>query len=116
MTPVKPSGSDGPLSGSRDIGTLYPALWAANPLFATATGLAQAANKQSYVVRTGIGDNANGAFSNDGGQTGTSRPSPAARPRTRSASAKPPTAPAARRSTTSPPSRASLASGAGLAR
>ncbi|MDX2545219.1 1,4-beta-glucanase [Streptomyces sp. WI04-05B] len=72
-----PAGQAHLLSGSRDIGTLYhnqltvsPAGGlATNPVFNTATGLAQAAKKPSYVVRTGIGDNGNGAFSNDGGQT-----------------------------------------------
>ncbi|GAA3865305.1 RICIN domain-containing protein [Streptomyces lacrimifluminis] len=72
-----PTGQAHLLSGSRDIGALYhdrltvsPAGGlAANPLFTTAAGLAQAANKPSYVVRTGTGDNGNGAFSNDGGQT-----------------------------------------------
>ncbi|WP_329273373.1 1,4-beta-glucanase [Streptomyces sp. NBC_01451] len=74
-----PTGQAHLLSGSRDIGTLYhdrltasPAGGlATNPLFTTATGLAQAAKKPSYVVRAGTGDNGNGAFSNDGGQTWT---------------------------------------------
>lgn len=74
-----PAGQAHLLSGSRDIGTLYhdrltasPAGGlATNPVFTTAAGLAQAANKPSYVVRTGTGDNGNGAFSNDGGQTWT---------------------------------------------
>lgn len=72
-----PAGQAHLLSGSRDIGTLYhdrlnasPAGGlATNPILITATGLAQAANKPSYVVRTGIGDSGNGAYSNDGGQT-----------------------------------------------
>ena len=42
---------------------------ATNPVFGSATGLAQAAAKPSYVVRTGFGDHGNGAYSNDGGQT-----------------------------------------------
>ncbi|MFI9169760.1 1,4-beta-glucanase [Streptomyces lincolnensis] len=74
-----PTGQAHLLSGSRDIGTLYhdqltasPAGGlATNPLFVTAAGLAQAANKPSYVVRTGLGGNGNGAYSNDGGQTWT---------------------------------------------
>ncbi|WP_405854028.1 1,4-beta-glucanase [Streptomyces sp. NBC_01515] len=74
-----PTGQAHLLSGSRDIGTLYhdkltasPAGGlATNPIFGTATGIAQAANKPSYVVRTGMGDNGNGAYSNDGGQTWT---------------------------------------------
>ncbi|MGJ5893999.1 1,4-beta-glucanase [Streptomyces niveiscabiei] len=72
-----PAGQAHLLSGSRDIGTLYhdqltasPAGGlATNPIFVTATGLAQAAAKPSYVVRTGAGDNGNGAYSDDGGQT-----------------------------------------------
>ena len=74
-----PTGEAHLLSGSRDIGTLYhnqltvspPGGLATNPVFTTAAGLAQAANKPSYVVRTGTGDNGNGAFSNDGGQSWT---------------------------------------------
>ncbi len=42
---------------------------ATNPVFGTATGLALAAAKPSYVVRTGWGDHGNGAFSADGGRT-----------------------------------------------
>ncbi|MPY57850.1 sialidase family protein [Streptomyces spongiae] len=65
------------LSGSRDIGTMYherltasPSRgMASNPVFGSATGLAQAAAKPSYVVRTGWGDHGNGASSKDGGQT-----------------------------------------------
>ncbi|MGI5458397.1 1,4-beta-glucanase [Streptomyces sp. CA-249302] len=65
------------LSGSRDIGTMYherlsasPAGgMATNPVFGSATGLAQAAGRPAYVVRTGWGDNGNGAYSNDGGRT-----------------------------------------------
>jgi len=65
------------LSGSRDIGVMYherltasPSRgMASNPVFGSATGLAQAAGRPSYVVRAGWGDNGNGAHSNDGGQT-----------------------------------------------
>ncbi|MBE8477689.1 sialidase family protein [Streptomyces justiciae] len=65
------------LSGSGDIGVMYhekltasPSRgMASNPVFGTATGLAQAAAKPAYVVRTGWGDHGNGAYSNDGGQT-----------------------------------------------
>ncbi|MFI1035052.1 1,4-beta-glucanase [Streptomyces sp. NPDC020951] len=65
------------LSGSRDIGVLYherltasPSRgMATNPVFGSATGLAQAAAKPSYVVRTGWGDHGNGAHSADGGRT-----------------------------------------------
>jgi hypothetical protein len=65
------------ISGSGDIGVMYherltasPSRgMASNPVFGTATGLALAAAKPSYVVRTGWGDNGNGAYSNDGGRT-----------------------------------------------
>ncbi|MFI5552718.1 WD40/YVTN/BNR-like repeat-containing protein [Streptomyces sp. NPDC051738] len=65
------------ISGSRDVGTLYHDTltaspkrgMATNPVFGSATGLAQAAAKPAYVVRTGWGDNGNGAYSSDGGQT-----------------------------------------------
>ncbi|NGO09480.1 1,4-beta-glucanase [Streptomyces sp. HC44] len=65
------------LSGLGDIGVMYherltasPSRgMAANPVFGSATGLAQAAAKPSYVVRAGWGDNGNGAHSNDGGRT-----------------------------------------------
>ncbi|MEU6145367.1 1,4-beta-glucanase [Streptomyces sp. NPDC047081] len=65
------------LSGSRDIGVMYherltasPARgMATNPVFGSATGLAQAAGRPAYVVRTGWGDHGNGAYSNDGGRT-----------------------------------------------
>ncbi|MFJ9567693.1 1,4-beta-glucanase [Streptomyces fuscichromogenes] len=65
------------LSGSGDIGVLYherltasPSRgMATNPVFGSATGLAQAAGRPEYVVRTGWGDNGNGAFSDDGGRT-----------------------------------------------
>ncbi|MEV8564997.1 1,4-beta-glucanase [Streptomyces sp. NPDC051322] len=72
-----PTGQAHLISGSRDIGVLYhdrltasPSRgMASNPVFGSATGLAQAAAKPSYVVRTGSGDNGNGAYSNDGGKT-----------------------------------------------
>ncbi|MDT7846064.1 1,4-beta-glucanase [Streptomyces justiciae] len=65
------------ISGSGDIGVMYhekltasPSRgMASNPVFGTATGLAQAAAKPAYVVRTGWGDHGNGAYSNDGGRT-----------------------------------------------
>ncbi|MFF5479596.1 WD40/YVTN/BNR-like repeat-containing protein [Streptomyces sp. NPDC012935] len=72
-----PAGKAHLISGNGDIGVMYhesltasPARgMAANPVFGTSTGLAQAAARPSYVVRTGWGDNGNGAHSNDGGQT-----------------------------------------------
>ncbi|MFF4019913.1 1,4-beta-glucanase [Streptomyces sp. NPDC001843] len=72
-----PTGTAHLISGSGDIGVLYherltasPSRgMATNPVFGTATGLAQAARKPSYVVRTGWGDHGNGAFSDDGGKT-----------------------------------------------
>ncbi|MBT2421022.1 1,4-beta-glucanase [Streptomyces sp. ISL-22] len=65
------------ISGNGDIGVMYhesltasPSRgMASNPVFGSATGLAQAAAKPAYVVRTGWGDNGNGAYSDDGGQT-----------------------------------------------
>ncbi|MEU9288893.1 1,4-beta-glucanase [Streptomyces sp. NPDC048275] len=65
------------ISGLGDIGVTYherltasPSRgMATNPVFGTATGLAQAAAEPAYVVRTGWGDNGNGAHSHDGGQT-----------------------------------------------
>ncbi|MGW1626265.1 1,4-beta-glucanase [Streptomyces sp. NPDC002172] len=65
------------LSGSGDIGVLYherltaspPRGMATNPVFGSATGLAQAAGRPAYVVRAGWGDHGNGAFSDDGGRT-----------------------------------------------
>ncbi|MFF5142635.1 1,4-beta-glucanase [Streptomyces sp. NPDC013157] len=65
------------LSGSGDIGVLYherltasPSRgMATNPVFGSATGLAQAAGRPAYVVRAGWGDHGNGAFSDDGGRT-----------------------------------------------
>uniref|UniRef100_A0AAU1HVB2 1,4-beta-glucanase n=1 Tax=Streptomyces sp. NBC_00180 TaxID=2903632 RepID=A0AAU1HVB2_9ACTN len=72
-----PAGRAHLISGNGDIGVMYheslaasPSRgMAANPVFGTCTGLAQAAARPSYVVRTGWGDNGNGAHSNDGGQT-----------------------------------------------
>lgn len=74
-----PSGEAHLLSGCGDIGVMYhekltasPSRgMASNPVFGTATGLAQAAAKPAYVVRTGWGDHGNGAYSNDGGRTWT---------------------------------------------
>ncbi|MCX4407630.1 glycoside hydrolase [Streptomyces sp. NBC_01764] len=65
------------ISASRDIGVMYherltasPSRgMATNPVFGSATGLAQAAAEPSYVVRTGWGDHGNGAYSHDGGRT-----------------------------------------------
>ncbi|WP_329258710.1 1,4-beta-glucanase [Streptomyces sp. NBC_01478] len=65
------------ISASRDIGVMYherltasPARgMATNPVFGSATGIAQAAGRPAYVVRTGWGDNGNGAYSGDGGRT-----------------------------------------------
>ncbi|MFB7558236.1 WD40/YVTN/BNR-like repeat-containing protein [Streptomyces brevispora] len=67
------------LSGLGDIGVMYhdsltasPSRgMASNPVFGTATGLALAARRPSYVVRTGwpSGSNAAGAFSYDGGRS-----------------------------------------------
>ncbi|WP_053851019.1 sialidase family protein [Streptomyces sp. NRRL B-24085] len=72
-----PTGQAHLLSGLGDVGVMYherltasPSRgMASNPVFGSATGLAQAAGKPSYVVRTGFGDHGNGAFSNDGGRT-----------------------------------------------
>ncbi|MFI2435054.1 WD40/YVTN/BNR-like repeat-containing protein [Streptomyces sp. NPDC018693] len=72
-----PTGPAHLISGNGDIGVMYhdsltasPSRgMASNPIFGSATGLAQAAAKPSYVVRTGWGDHGNGAWSNDGGQT-----------------------------------------------
>ncbi|MGR6973039.1 1,4-beta-glucanase [Streptomyces cynarae] len=65
------------ISGLGDIGVMYherltasPSRgMATNPVFGSATGLAQAARRPSYVVRTGWGDHGNGAHSSDGGRT-----------------------------------------------
>jgi hypothetical protein len=72
-----PAGEARLLSGLGDIGVMYhesltasPSRgMAANPVFGTATGLALAAANPSYVVRTGWGDNGNGASSTDGGRS-----------------------------------------------
>ncbi|WP_210592818.1 sialidase family protein [Streptomyces sp. GESEQ-35] len=72
-----PAGEAHLLSGLGDIGVMYHERltasplrgMAANPVFGTATGLAQAPGRTEYVVRTGWGDNGNGAFSHDGGRT-----------------------------------------------
>ncbi|WP_371576581.1 1,4-beta-glucanase [Streptomyces sp. NBC_01314] len=72
-----PAGEAHLISGLGDIGTMYherltasPSRgMASNPVFGSATGLAQAAAKPSYVVRTGWGDHGNGAHSDDGGRT-----------------------------------------------
>ncbi|WP_416975521.1 1,4-beta-glucanase [Streptomyces sp. 4F14] len=74
-----PAGEAHLLSGSRDIGVMYherlttsPARgMATNPVFGSATGLAQAATRPAYVVRSGWGDNGNGAYSGDGGRSWT---------------------------------------------
>ncbi|MGW7266912.1 WD40/YVTN/BNR-like repeat-containing protein [Streptomyces sp. NPDC054842] len=72
-----PAGAAHLISGLGDIGVMYherltaspsPGM-AANPVFGSATGLAQAAARPSYVVRTGWGDHGNGAYSHDGGRT-----------------------------------------------
>jgi len=72
-----PVGTAHLLSGVGDIGVMYHERLTAspsrgmaeNPVFGSATGLAQATAKPSYVVRTGWGDHGNGAYSNDGGRT-----------------------------------------------
>ncbi len=72
-----PAGTAHLISGNGDIGVMYhesltasPSRgMASNPVFGSATGLAQAAARPAYVVRAGWGDNGNGAHSNDGGQT-----------------------------------------------
>ncbi|WP_318201005.1 1,4-beta-glucanase [Streptomyces sp. SCL15-4] len=77
-----PAGPAHLISGNGDIGVLYHERltaspktgMATNPVFGTATGLALAAAKPSYVVRTGWGENGNGAFSTDGGRTWTPFP------------------------------------------
>ncbi|MFF0025874.1 1,4-beta-glucanase [Streptomyces sp. NPDC004082] len=74
-----PAGRAHLISGLGDIGVMYherltasPSRgMAANPVFGSATGLAQAAARPSYVVRTGWGDHGNGAYSHDGGRTWT---------------------------------------------
>ena len=65
------------LSALGDVGVMYherltasPSRgMATHPVFGSATGLAQAAGRPAYVVRTGWGDHGNGAYSNDGGRT-----------------------------------------------
>ncbi|PWJ03302.1 1,4-beta-glucanase [Streptomyces sp. NWU49] len=72
-----PTGQAHLISGLGDIGVMYhdrltasPSRgMATNPVFGTATGLAQAAARPSHVVRTGWGDHGNGAHSHDGGRT-----------------------------------------------
>ncbi|MFE7901099.1 WD40/YVTN/BNR-like repeat-containing protein [Streptomyces sp. NPDC057424] len=72
-----PTGEAHLISGNGDIGVMYherltasPSRgMASNPVFGSATGLAQAAAKPAYVVRSGWGDHGNGAYSNDGGKT-----------------------------------------------
>ncbi|MET7296454.1 1,4-beta-glucanase [Streptomyces griseoloalbus] len=72
-----PAGRAHLISGSRDIGVMYherltasPAHgMATNPVSGSATGLAQAPGRPAYVVRTGWGENGNGAYSHDGGRT-----------------------------------------------
>ncbi|MFJ1971492.1 WD40/YVTN/BNR-like repeat-containing protein [Streptomyces sp. NPDC087903] len=72
-----PTGEAHLISGLGDVGVMYherltasPSRgMAANPVFGSATGLAQAAARPSYVVRTGFGDHGNGAWSNDGGRS-----------------------------------------------
>ncbi|MCT7355510.1 1,4-beta-glucanase [Streptomyces sp. 15-116A] len=72
-----PAGPAHLISGCGDIGVLYhdrltasPSRgMATNPVFGTATGLAQAARRPAYVVRAGWGDHGNGAWSEDGGRT-----------------------------------------------
>ncbi|WP_461030449.1 sialidase family protein, partial [Streptomyces sparsus] len=72
-----PEGEAHLISGLADIGVMYHESLTASPsrgmadspVFGTATGLAQAARRPSYVVRTGWGDHGNGAYSQDGGRT-----------------------------------------------
>ncbi|MEU5216830.1 1,4-beta-glucanase [Streptomyces sp. NPDC020807] len=72
-----PAGEAHLISGNGDIGVMYhesltasPSRgMASNPVFGSTTGLAQAAARPSYVVRTGWSGGANGASSHDGGQT-----------------------------------------------
>jgi hypothetical protein len=72
-----PTGRAHLISGLGDIGVMYherltasPSRgMAANPVSGTSTGLAQAARKPAYVVRTGWGDHGNGAYSTDGGRS-----------------------------------------------
>ncbi|MEV8595505.1 1,4-beta-glucanase [Streptomyces sp. NPDC052012] len=72
-----PVGAAHLISGCGDIGVLYhdrltasPSRgMATDPVFGSATGLAQAARRPAYVVRAGFGDHGNGAYSADGGRT-----------------------------------------------
>ncbi|MFG3496663.1 WD40/YVTN/BNR-like repeat-containing protein [Streptomyces sp. NPDC047886] len=72
-----PAGEAHLISGLGDIGVMYherltasPSRgMATNPVFGSATGLAQAALRPAYVVRTGWGERGNGAYSTDGGRT-----------------------------------------------
>jgi hypothetical protein len=72
-----PTGQAHLISGSGDIGVMYherltasPSRgMATHPVFGSNTGLALAAARPSYVVRTGGSNSANGAWSNDGGKT-----------------------------------------------
>ncbi|MFF3207242.1 WD40/YVTN/BNR-like repeat-containing protein [Streptomyces sp. NPDC002962] len=72
-----PAGQAHLISGLGDVGVMYherltasPSRgMATNPVFGTVTGLAQAADRPSYVVRTGWGDHGNGAWSADGGRS-----------------------------------------------
>ncbi|MFF1441571.1 WD40/YVTN/BNR-like repeat-containing protein [Streptomyces sp. NPDC058295] len=72
-----PTGEAHLISGLGDVGVMYherltasPSRgMATNPVFGTVTGLAQAADRPSYVVRTGWGDHGNGAWSADGGRS-----------------------------------------------
>ncbi|MGW7052283.1 1,4-beta-glucanase [Streptomyces sp. NPDC054887] len=72
-----PTGRAHLISGLGDIGVMYhdsltasPSRGMAdNPVFGSATGLATAALKPSYVVRAGWAPDRNGAWSEDGGQT-----------------------------------------------
>ncbi|MEW1718006.1 1,4-beta-glucanase [Streptomyces sp. NPDC093109] len=72
-----PAGGAQLLSGLGDIGVMYhdsltvsPSRgMATNPVFGSATGLAIAALKPTYVARAGWGDQGNGAYSANGGQT-----------------------------------------------
>ncbi|MFE9839315.1 WD40/YVTN/BNR-like repeat-containing protein [Streptomyces sp. NPDC005551] len=74
-----PAGEAHLISGLGDIGVMYherltasPSRgMATHPVSGSATGLAQAAARPSYVVRTGWGDHGNGAYSDDGGRTWT---------------------------------------------
>ncbi|MCD9876789.1 sialidase family protein [Streptomyces guryensis] len=72
-----PTGEAHLISGNGDVGVMYherltasPSRgMATNPVFWNATGIALAAARPSYVVRSGFGNTINGAFSNDGGKS-----------------------------------------------